>query len=90
MISAARRLLAGAVAVLLLPALAAAQAFTPPPRVGSVTFAGQWVENTGHLLSDGTLLPLGQSVTSSLLVEVDYGVTERFAATASVPFVFAR
>ena len=89
-ISAPRRLLAWAIAFLLLPAWAAAQAFTPPARVGSVTLGWQWVENTGHVLTDGTFLPLGQSVTTSLLVEVDYGVTERFAATASVPFVFAR
>jgi hypothetical protein len=78
------------VAVLLWPASAAAQAFTPPSRVGSVTLAWQWVDNTGHILTDGTLFPRGQSVTTSLLAEVDYGVTERFAATASVPFVFAR
>jgi hypothetical protein len=88
-ISALRRL-AGAIALLLVPASAAAQAFTPPPRVGSVTLAWQWVDNTGHLLTDGTLLPRGQSVTTSLLAEIDFGVTERFAATASVPFVFAR
>ena len=84
------RLAVGAFAVLLVPVPAAAQAFTPPARVGSVTFAWQWVDNTGHLLSDGTFLKRGQSVTTSLLTEVDYGVTERFAATASVPFVFAR
>jgi hypothetical protein len=89
-ISVSRRLLARAAAVLLLPASAAAQAFTPPPRVGSVTVAWQWVDNTGHILTDGTFLPIGQSVTTSLLAEVDYGVTERFAATASVPFIFAR
>jgi hypothetical protein len=89
-ISARRRLLARAIAVLLLPASAAAQTFTPPARVGSVTVAWQWVDNTGHILTDGTFFPRGQSVTTSLLVEVDYGVTERFAATASVPFVFAR
>jgi hypothetical protein len=88
-ISARRRLLARAIAVLLLPASAAAQTFTPPARVGSVTVAWQWVDNTGHILTDGTFFPRGQSVTTSLLVEVDYGVTERFAATASVPFVFA-
>lgn len=76
--------------VLLLPTSAAAQAFTPPARVGSVTVAWQLVDNTGHILSDGTLFPFGQSVTTSLLAEVDYGVTERFAATASVPFVFAK
>jgi len=89
-ISSPRRLLAPTIAVLLLPALAFAQAFTPPPRVGSVTVGWQWVDNTGHILTDGTLFPRGQSVTTSLLAEVDYGVTERFATTLSVPFVFAR
>ena len=48
------------------------------------------MDNTGHIFTDGTFFPGGQSVTTSLLVEVDYGVTERFAATASVPFVFAK
>ena len=90
MISAPGRLLARTIAVLLLPASAFAQAFTPPPRVGSATIGWQWVDNTGHILTDGTLFPRGQSVTTSLLAEVDYGVTERFAATLSVPFVFAR
>jgi len=84
------RLAAGAVAILLVPVSAGAQAFTPPPRVGGITLAWQRVDNTGHLLTDGTFLPQGTSVTSSLLAEVDYGVTERFATTASVPFVFAK
>lgn len=90
MIPSPRRLLAWTITVLLLPASAFAQAFTPPPRVGSVTFAWQWVNNNGHVVTDGTSVPLGQSVTTSLLAEVDYGLTERFAATASVPFVFAK
>jgi hypothetical protein len=85
-----RRLPFAALIVLLAPAMAAAQAFTPPPQVGSVTTSWQWIDNTGHILTDGTFLPRGQSVTTSLLTEVDYGVTERFAATASIPFVFAR
>ena len=87
---ASRRWFAYTVAILLVPETAAAQAFTPPAQVGSVTAAWQWVDNTGHLLFDGTLLPRGQSVTTSALVEVDYGVTDRFALTASVPYVFAR
>ena len=87
---AARHSIGAAIAVLLSPASLAAQAFTPPSRVGSATIGWQWVDNTGHILTDGTLLRRGQSVTTSLLVEVDYGVTDRFAATASVPFVFAR
>ncbi len=78
------------ITVLLVPASAAAQAFTPPPRVGSVTVAWQWIDNTGHILTDGTVRRRGQSVTSSVLAEVDYGITERLAATAAVPFVFAK
>ena len=77
-------------AVLVVPASATAQAFTPPARVGSVTVAWQWIDNTGHILTDGTFFPRGQSVTSSLLAEVDYGITERLAATVAIPFVFAR
>ncbi len=82
--------LAALIAVLLAPASAAAQAFTPPPRVGSVTFGWQWIDNTGHILTDGTFSDYSKSVTTSVLAEVDYGVTERLAATVAVPFVFAR
>jgi hypothetical protein len=85
-----RLLPAAVLAVLLLPASAAAQAFTPPARVGSVTFAWQWIDNTGHIDSGGKILPFGKSVTTSVLAEVDYGLTERLAATVAVPFVFAR
>ena len=89
-LSVPRSLLALAIALLLSPAVAAAQAFTPPPKVGSVTLSWQWVNNTGHILTDGTFIPGGDSVTTSVLAEVDYGVTERFAATVGVPFIFAK
>jgi hypothetical protein len=85
-----RRSIAALVAVLAAPASAAAQTFTPPPRVGSVTVAWQWIDNTGHILTDGTFFPRGQSVTSSVLAELDYGITERLAATVALPFVFAK
>ena len=85
-----RRSVAALVAFLVVPASVWAQVFTPPSRVGSVTMAWQWVDNTGHILTDGTFFPRGQSVTSSVLAEVDYGITERLAATVAVPFVFAR
>ena len=90
MVSAPLRSFVRTIAILLWPAYAAGQAFTPPSHVGSVTAAWQLVDNTGHILTDGRLLPAGQSVTTSVLVEVDYGVTERFAATAAVPLVFAK
>ena len=72
------------------PRPVAAQAFTSPQGIGSVTLAWQWVDNTGHRLSDGTLFPGGNSVTTSVLVEVEYGVTDRLAITFGVPYVFAR
>lgn len=76
--------------LLFLPAPLLAQPFTPPAQVGSVTIVWQWVDNTGHFLGDGFLLERGPSVTTSALVEVEYGVTDRFAASVGVPYVFAR
>ena len=77
-------------AFLLVPASAAGQAFTPRQGVGAVTLAWQWIDNTGHIPSTGVPNSLGQSVTTSVLAEADYGVTDRWAATVAVPFVFAR
>jgi hypothetical protein len=79
-----------AAVIVTLPTPASAQAFTPPAQVGSVTVAWQWVSNTGHFLSDGFLREAGQSTTTSALMEVDYGITDRVAATAGVPYVFAK
>ncbi|HET7292161.1 MAG TPA: hypothetical protein VFM88_07045 [Vicinamibacteria bacterium] len=83
---------AGALAVALAaaPIPARAQAFTPPDGVGAVTLAWQYVDNTGHRLTDGTFRASGQSVTTSGLLEVEYGVTDRLAATLGIPYVFAK
>jgi hypothetical protein len=87
-----RLLLAVAVsaAIALLPSRARAQAFTPPAGVGSVTFAWQFVDNTGHRLSDGFYVERGESVTMSALAEVEYGVTDRLSVSVGVPFVGAK
>ena len=82
--------LAALIAVLLAPASAAGQASTPSAGVGSVTFAWQWIDNTGHIVTNGGFSGDRTSVTTSVLAEVDYGVTDRLAATVAVPFVFAR
>ncbi len=79
-----------AAALALLPQFAGAQAFTPPQGVGSFTFSWQYVDNTGHRLTDGFLRVSGQSVTTSLLSEVDFGLTDRLAVTVGIPFVFAK
>lgn len=77
-------------AFVLAPSPLAAQAFTPPQGFGSITVGWQFVDNTGHRFSDGFLAAQGQSVTTSALVEVDYGVTDRFSATFGLPYVFAK
>lgn len=72
------------------PSPVIAQAFTNPQGVGSVTAFWQYVDNTGHRLSDGYLRKAGQSVTSSAAIELEYGVTDRLSASLGVPYVFAK
>ena len=87
-----RFLLAAAVpaALATAPSASSAQAFTLPRGVGAVTLAWQYIDNTGHRLSDGYLRVAGQSVTMSFDFELDYGVTDRLSATFGVPYVFAK
>lgn len=72
------------------PAPVAAQAFTLPRGVGAVTVAWQYVDNLGHLMSDGYFLDAGPSVTTSALFELEYGITDRFSAAFGIPYVFAK
>lgn len=72
------------------PAPVAAQAFTLPQGVGAVTLAGQYIDNTGHRLSDGFLRKAGESVSMSALLEVDYGFSDRLSGTFGVPYVWAK
>ena len=78
------------VAVASVPAPVGAQAFTPPQGVGSVTLAWQYVDNTGHRGTDGFFVARGQSVTTSALFELEYGVTDRLSTTFGIPYVFAK
>jgi hypothetical protein len=87
-----RLLFATAVAAVLAsaPTPLAAQTFTLPQGVGAVTLSWQYIDNTGHRLSDGYLRVAGQSVTTSADFELDYGVTDRLSATFGIPYVFAK
>jgi hypothetical protein len=78
------------VAFAALPSQLAAQAFTAPKGVGALSLAWQYVDNTGHRLSDGYFRAAGQSVTTSLSLDVEYAVTDRLSATAAIPYVFAK
>jgi len=87
-----RALLATAIAatISLAPSSAAGQAFTLPQGVGGVTLAFQHIDNTGHRPGDGSLIPVGQSVSDGLLFELDYGITDRLAVSLGLPYVFAK
>jgi hypothetical protein len=82
---------AGPIAALLaFPAAAAAQAFTAPKGVGSVTLGWQWIQNTGHFATDGVDNDIGDSVTTSLVLDTEYAVTDRLSAGVGIPYTFAK
>lgn len=68
----------------------AAQAWPPPAGVGAVTVSSQAIFNTGHRLSDGSLLADGKSRNVGLAIDADYAVTDRWSMTLGVPYVFSR
>ncbi len=69
---------------------ASAQAWGSPAGQGWVTVAFQRIDNTGHVLRDGSTAPYGQSRNASVYVEAAYAVTDRLSLSAAVPFVFAK
>jgi len=77
-------------AMLVIAAPAAAQAWVPPAGSGSVGVSYQIIDNTGHRLNDGYLLPDGKSTDVSLYVDSDYSVTDRLSFSIGLPYVFAR
>ncbi len=77
-----------ATAVQAVPAFA--QAWVRPEGEGAVTVATQAVVHTGHILTDGSTLPVAESRSAAIYVEVDYAITDRISVTAGIPFVFAR
>lgn len=73
-----------------LPSYADAQAWVAPEGKGSVTFVYQFVDNTGHRLTDGFLLEDGKSVNNAIAVEAEYAFTDRFSVSLGIPYVFAK
>jgi hypothetical protein len=67
-----------------------AQAWVPPAGVGSVTLVYQTIDNTGHFLTDGSLLAGYDSESRALLLDVDYALSDRISVSASLPYVAAK
>lgn len=84
------RLAAFVAAGTLSASVAFAQAWPAPAGAGAVTFATQAIDNTGHVMSDGFVLPDGKSRTVSGLVDVDYAVTDRLSLSLGIPIVYSR
>ena len=85
-----RRRTAARAGLLALATAGHAEAGGYPAGTGSVTIAYQHIDNTGHRLSDGSLLEEGQSVSQALMCEVRYGLTARLTLAAGLPYVAAR
>jgi hypothetical protein len=67
-----------------------AQAWPMPKKTGAVSLVYQWIDNTGHRLSDGVLLEDGKSRNQGLALAVDYGVSEKLSVSLGIPFVGAK
>ena len=67
-----------------------AQPWAPPEGSGAITLAAQTIDNTGHVLSDGSVIPVGKSRTAAIYLQADYAVTDRFSIAVGIPFVFAK
>jgi hypothetical protein len=69
---------------------ALAQAWVPPGGAGAVTVTSQTIDNTGHRLTDGSMLEGYDSLSRGVQLEVDYAFTDRVSFSASIPYVFAK
>ena len=72
------------------PSNALAQAWVPPVGAGSVDLMFQRIDNTGHLLSDGSLIPDGKSVDASAYIQVEAALTDRVVVRVGMPYVSAK
>lgn len=86
----ARRLALSLLVLLTTAASARAQAWPIPKRTGAVSLVYQWIDNTGHRLSDGKLLEDGKSRNQGLAFAFDYGVTDKLSVSVGLPYVGAR
>lgn len=69
---------------------ASGQAWVPPAGVGAVSTQFQWISNTGHFLTDGSLRPAAASQNASVYIETEYAFTDRLSFDFGVAYVFSR
>ncbi|HEY7499011.1 MAG TPA: hypothetical protein VH740_10875 [Vicinamibacterales bacterium] len=69
---------------------AEAQAWVPEQGEGSVSVLYQDLFVRNHLTADGVFQDNGHIQTNNLIMDVTYGVTDRLAVTAALPFIRTR
>lgn len=77
------------VAVVVSSRAAAAQAWAPRARQGSVTFIAQVIDHVGRIDGDIRVKCCG-TTNVAIGVDVDYGLSNRWSVSAALPFVFAK
>lgn len=70
--------------------IASAQAWVPEEGETTTSTSYEFIAFGGHFQSDGSRTPQAASRSQSVICEVEYGVTNRLAITASLPIVSAR
>jgi hypothetical protein len=65
------------------------QAFVPLRGEGTVTLSYQYTNVHDHLRSDGSVFQAGRIYSHIASAQVDYGVTDKLAASFSVPYIMS-
>lgn len=68
---------------------AAAQAWAPREREGDVTFVMQTIDHVGRIFGDVRIDCCG-TTNVAVVVDADYGLTDRWSISTSLPYVFAK
>lgn len=71
------------------PRAAAAQAWAPRQRQGDVTIVAQTIDHIGRVLGDVRVDCCG-TTNVALVVDADYGLTDRWSISAGLPYIFAK
>src|SRR5262249_10624498 len=74
----------------LVPFRGLAQAFLPRKGEGSVAMTYQSVHVAGHFLEDGSRFPAYQSRANNMIFGLEYGLTDRLALDASLPYMLTK
>ena len=74
----------------LVPAPLCAQAWLPGAGQGTISVIYQNMQVRDHLAASGLRVPVGTITSNNLLLDVSYGLTDKFAVSLSLPYIASR